>query len=266
MTELLRRLTTVRITDRAVSGVLGRDGGDRRSSTWWVGCESGDFFARDRKMDDMEPATCWLSTPRRVRVCHGVQLQRPLRPAKFWWMATFAVVTTRESYEDLVRHEQRHSRGGMPDARRVMADSHDRIPRSRTAPAMSRGKWGSSPCGDYCSRSRSSFRDLNMRWPEFREQRCDREGSSDWCGGVGGELYDSPHSVELEGKRLLIVHEMSEARCTRRAPPRRRARYTHRREVRTRATAHIIPATRAMRWTRVRRSSIWRPWKSSSLN
>ena len=93
----------------------------------------------------------------------------------------------------------------------VMADSHDRIPAvEELLRRMSAAGVGLVlHAGDYCSPfALNPFRDLNMALAGvFGNNDGDREGIKAIAAvGVGGELYDSPHSVELEGKRLLIVH------------------------------------------------------------
>ena len=95
----------------------------------------------------------------------------------------------------------------------VMADSHDRVP----AVAALLERMAASGvalvlhAGDYCSPFvLAPFRDLNMALAGvIGNNDGDREGLKAYAsGGVGGELYESPHSVELDGKRVLIVHEL----------------------------------------------------------
>jgi hypothetical protein len=136
----------------------------------------------------------------------------------------------------------------------VMADSHDRIPAvEELLRRMSAAGVGLVlHAGDYCSPfALNPFRDLNMALAGvFGNNDGDREGIKAIAAvGVGGELYDSPHSVELEGKRLLIVHEMSEAAVHSVEHHRVVVHgYTHRREVRTRGDALIINPGEACGW------------------
>ena len=155
----------------------------------------------------------------------------------------------------------------------VMADSHDRIPAvEELLRRMSAAGVGLVlHAGDYCSPfALNPFRDLNMALAGvFGNNDGDREGIKAIAAvGVGGELYDSPHSVELEGRRLLIVHEMSEAAVHSVEHHSVVVHgYTHRREVRTRGMrSSSIPARRAdgCSGRRARRFSTWTPWKSSS--
>lgn len=109
MTELLR--PSHYSAYHRIEPVTAREGGRNRGSTVVdvVGpvCESGDFFALDRKMDDVEPGDLLVIYSAGA---YGFAMAsnynaRP-RPAEVLVDgARFAVVTTRESYEDLVRHE-----------------------------------------------------------------------------------------------------------------------------------------------------------------
>ena len=68
--------------------------------------------------------------------------------------------------------------------------------------------------GDYCSPfALEPFRELNMALAGCSgTTTAIAKGIKAFAAmGVGGELYESPHSVELDGKRVLIVHELSEA-------------------------------------------------------
>lgn len=157
----------------------------------------------------------------------------------------------------------------------VMADSHDRIPAvEELLRRMSAAGVGLVlHAGDYCSPfALNPFRDLNMALAGvFGNNDGDREGIKAVAAvGVGGELYDSPHSVELEGKRLLIVHEMSEA-----AVHSVEHHWSWCMDTRIAAKcgrgamrSSSIRARRADGCSghRVRRSSTWTRWKSSSLS
>ncbi len=98
----------------------------------------------------------------------------------------------------------------------VMADSHDRLPAIAELLRMmaEAGVGLVLHAGDYCSPfALGPFRDLNIALAGvFGNNDGDREGIKAFAAmGVGGELYESPHSVELDGKRVLIVHELGEA-------------------------------------------------------
>ena len=98
----LQRLPPDRAGDRAALGV-------ERSTVDVVGpvCESGDFFALDRELADVVPGDLLVI---HSAGAYGFSMAsnynaRP-RPAEVLVDGgRFAVVTTRESYEDLVRHE-----------------------------------------------------------------------------------------------------------------------------------------------------------------
>jgi putative phosphoesterase len=136
----------------------------------------------------------------------------------------------------------------------VMADSHDRLPAiAELLRQMAEAGVGLVlHAGDYCSPfALGPFRDLNMALAGvFGNNDGDREGIKAIAAmGVGGELYESPHSVELDGKRVLIVHELSEAGSW---SVEHHAVVvhgnTHRRELRTRGDALIINPGEACGW------------------
>jgi uncharacterized protein len=98
----------------------------------------------------------------------------------------------------------------------VMADSHDRVPAvAELLRRMSASGVGLVlHAGDYCSPFvLAPFRDLNMALAGvFGNNDGDREGLKAFAAsGLGGELYESPHSVELDGRRILIVHELTDS-------------------------------------------------------
>jgi putative phosphoesterase len=136
----------------------------------------------------------------------------------------------------------------------VMADSHDRVPAiAELLRRMAAGGVGLVlHAGDYCSPfALEPFRALNMALAGvFGNNDGDREGIKSFAAmGVGGELYESPHSVELDGKRVLIVHELSEA--TVRSVEHHALvvhGYTHRREMRKRGDALILNPGEACGW------------------
>jgi diaminopimelate decarboxylase len=112
MTELLRpsHYSAYHRIEPVSAHVGGRNRGGGSAVVDVVGpvCESGDFFALDRKMDDVEPGDLLVIYSAGA---YGFAMAsnynaRP-RPAEVLVDGRrFAVVTTRESYEDLVRHEQ----------------------------------------------------------------------------------------------------------------------------------------------------------------
>jgi putative phosphoesterase len=136
----------------------------------------------------------------------------------------------------------------------VMADTHDRLPViAELLRQMAEAGVGLVlHAGDYCSPfALGAFRDQNMALAGvFGNNDGDREGIKAIAAtGVGGELYESPHSVELDGKRILIVHELSEA--TVRSVENHAVvvhGHTHRREMRMRGDALILNPGEACGW------------------
>ncbi len=110
MTELLRpsHYSAYHRIEPVRTHVGGRDGGSAVVDVVGPVCESGDFFALDRPMDDVQPGDLLVIYSAGA---YGFAMAsnynaRP-RPAEVLVDGgRFAVVTTRESYEDLVRHEQ----------------------------------------------------------------------------------------------------------------------------------------------------------------
>jgi uncharacterized protein len=97
----------------------------------------------------------------------------------------------------------------------VMGDTHDRVP--AIAEILRRMSAGGVALvlhvGDYCSPfALAPFRDLNMALAGvFGRNDGDREGlKAAASSGLGAELYESPHSVELDGKRVLLVHDLGD--------------------------------------------------------
>jgi putative phosphoesterase len=97
----------------------------------------------------------------------------------------------------------------------LLADSHDRVPAiqalgQRIADA---GAGLVLHAGDYCSPfALRSLTELNPAMAGvFGRNDGDHEGlRAEAARAVGVELYESPHSVELDGRRLLLVHDIGE--------------------------------------------------------
>jgi diaminopimelate decarboxylase len=110
MTDLLRpsHYSAYHRIEPVSARVGGQDGGSAVVDVVGPVCESGDFFALDRRMDDVQPGDLLVIYSAGA---YGFAMAsnynaRP-RPAEVLVDGRrFAVVTTRESYEDLVRHEQ----------------------------------------------------------------------------------------------------------------------------------------------------------------
>ncbi len=97
----------------------------------------------------------------------------------------------------------------------VIADTHDRVPAiadilERFA---SKGIAMVMHAGDYCSPfSLAPFHQRGMALlGVFGRNDGDRETLSAYAArGMGTEIYESPHSFEVGGKRVLLVHEIGE--------------------------------------------------------
>src|ERR1700680_5324056 len=97
----------------------------------------------------------------------------------------------------------------------IMSDTHDRGPAiadilERFA---SKGIAMVMHAGDYCSPySLAVFHQRGMApLGVFGRNDGDRETLSAYAArGMGTEIYESPHSFEVGGKRLLLVHDIAE--------------------------------------------------------
>jgi putative phosphoesterase len=67
--------------------------------------------------------------------------------------------------------------------------------------------------GDYCSPfSLAPFLELNIPFAGvYGRNDGDREGLKAFASkGVGIEMFESPHSLEVGGRRILLVHDLAE--------------------------------------------------------
>jgi len=97
----------------------------------------------------------------------------------------------------------------------VMADTHDRVP--AIADFLDRfaakGATMVMHAGDFCSPfSLAPFHQRGIALHGvFRRNDGDRETLSAYAArGMGTEIYESPHSFEVAGKRILLVHDLGE--------------------------------------------------------
>jgi putative phosphoesterase len=97
----------------------------------------------------------------------------------------------------------------------IMADSHDRVP--AIAELVQRMVAGGASlimhAGDYCSPfSLAPFHDANIPLlGVFGRNDGDPAGLSAYgAGGMGTELYESPHSFEVRGQQVLLVHDIGD--------------------------------------------------------
>jgi putative phosphoesterase len=97
----------------------------------------------------------------------------------------------------------------------IISDTHDRVPAiadllDRFA---SKGIAMVMHAGDYCSPfSLAGFHQKGMALlGVFGRNDGDRETLSAYAArGMGTEIYESPHSFEVGGKRVLLVHDIAE--------------------------------------------------------
>jgi uncharacterized protein len=97
----------------------------------------------------------------------------------------------------------------------LMADSHDRLPaiQDLLALMLERGVSLVMHAGDYCSPfALEPFNEKNIALLGiFGRNDGDPEGlKATAARGVGMELYESPHSFEVAGQRILLVHDLGE--------------------------------------------------------
>ncbi|MEO7369028.1 MAG: YfcE family phosphodiesterase [Gemmatimonadaceae bacterium] len=97
----------------------------------------------------------------------------------------------------------------------LMADSHDRVPAIAELLQIMRDKGVTlvMHAGDHCSPfSLEPFIASDMALLGiFGRNDGDQEGLRAVAGrGMGMELYESPHSFDVQGKRILIVHDLGE--------------------------------------------------------
>jgi len=97
----------------------------------------------------------------------------------------------------------------------VLSDSHDRVPAISEFARLFReaGVGIVLHAGDYCSPFSLSpllAADLPLAGV-FGRNDGDHEGLlAEAAKGMGTEIYDSPHSVDVSGVRLLLIHDLSD--------------------------------------------------------
>jgi len=97
----------------------------------------------------------------------------------------------------------------------VMSDTHDRVPAITNLLERLSDKGVSivMHAGDYCSPfSLAPFHERGMALlGVFGRNDGDRETLAAYAArGMGTEIYESPHSFEVGGKRILLVHDLAE--------------------------------------------------------
>jgi len=136
----------------------------------------------------------------------------------------------------------------------LMADTHDRLPaiKDLIGVMLSKGVSLVMHAGDYCAPfSLEPFNDANMALLGiFGRNDGDPEGlKATAARGVGMELYESPHSFEVSGQRILIVHDLGEV--NRRSIEQHRFvvhGFTHKQETITRGDTLVINPGEACGW------------------
>ena len=97
----------------------------------------------------------------------------------------------------------------------LLADTHDRVPAINNLLEKLSDKGVSivMHAGDYCSPfSLAPYHERGMALlGVFGRNDGDRESLSAYAArGMGTEIYESPHSFEVGGKRVLLVHDLAE--------------------------------------------------------
>ena len=97
----------------------------------------------------------------------------------------------------------------------LMADSHDRVPaiRELARRMLEQGVGMVLHAGDFCSPfSLAPYHELGLVLAGvFGRNDGDHEGLKAFAAkSFGTELYESPHSLEVGGRRILLVHDLGE--------------------------------------------------------
>lgn len=136
----------------------------------------------------------------------------------------------------------------------LIADTHDRLPaiQALVAQMQDAGVGMVLHAGDYCSPfSLKSFEDGQLSLAGvFGRNDGDREGLvSRAQAAFGAELFESPHSFEIGGRRILLVHDIGEVQ------PRSITSHeivihgsTHQQEMKTRGETLIVNPGEACGW------------------
>lgn len=136
----------------------------------------------------------------------------------------------------------------------LMADTHDRVPAvAEFVKQMSAAGVGVVlHAGDYCSPfALRPFEEAHMALAGvFGRNDGDREGLvSRAQAGFGAELFESPHSFEMGGRRVLLVHDIGDV-ATRSIEQHEIVIHgsTHAQEMKTRGETLIVNPGEACGW------------------
>ena len=136
----------------------------------------------------------------------------------------------------------------------LVADTHDRLPAIEgiVREMMQRGVGLVLHAGDYCAPfALRPFLEHNVALAGvFGRNDGDHEGLRAYAGtAVGIELFESPHSMELGGQSILLVHDLGDV-----SPRSIEAHsvvihgFTHREEMKTRGETLIVNPGEACGW------------------
>jgi putative phosphoesterase len=136
----------------------------------------------------------------------------------------------------------------------LLADTHDRVPAidSLVREMLSRGVGMILHAGDFCSPfSLKPLLDHNVAMAGvFGRNDGDHEGLKAYAAaGFGIELFESPHSMEVAGQHLLLVHDIGDV-STRSIEQHGIVvhGFTHREEMKTRGDTLIVNPGEACGW------------------
>ena len=200
----------------------GERGNTQRVDVVGPVCESGDFLALDRELDDVQPGEYLV-------VCdvgaYGYAMasnyNSRLRPAEVLVDGDrFAVITAREQYDDLARLRDRRARVEAGEAQLM----RDRTDRGHARPPAGHRRVGAADAGRRRRHGAARRRlllavlaqavrggaDLARRRVRPERRRPRRDWSSRAQSAFGIELFESPHSFEIGGRRILLVHDIGD--------------------------------------------------------
>lgn len=136
----------------------------------------------------------------------------------------------------------------------LLADSHDRVPAidSLVREMLSRGVGMILHAGDFCSPfSLKPMLDHNVAMAGvFGRNDGDYEGLKAYAAsGFGIELFESPHSMDVAGHHILLIHDLGDV-STRSIEQHGLVvhGFTHREEMKTRGDTLIVNPGEACGW------------------